>query len=196
MRKSVLAGLALVPLLLMGGGVAFAQSPTPTPTPTTAAPTTTPAPSVIPDGQVPIAQICAATGIAQVDDLLADVSNSALAGQLKPLVGLVVPKADTLTVVSAVQLDDIKKKLNCGDAPAPTTTPTTTAPPAGGEKTCTQLRAEGTPGPFVMGDPLYTAARDSDSDGVACEGNDFPAGSSGSSRAETGGVDTGDGSYL
>lgn len=79
-----------------------------------------------PDPEPPsIAQLCAATGIAEVDDLLRDAAATDLVGELSPLVTLLVPDSDTVELDASVQLDDVRNRLNC--APG-TTTPETTPP--------------------------------------------------------------------
>lgn len=81
-----------------------------------------------------IVQLCAATSIEEVDALLDGVATSGLAGQLAPLVGLVVPgNADTIELQGSVTLDDVRDRLDCDPAtadPEPTDTPdpTTDAP--------------------------------------------------------------------
>jgi hypothetical protein len=120
------AGLVLAGLLATAP-FAVAQTTTPTPKP---------APSV--------AQLCAATGITEVDALLDGVARSALVGALAPLLTLTVPGQDTAEIDVAVQLEQVRRALNCVDTtvtPTPTATatatptatvtpaPTTTAPP-------------------------------------------------------------------
>lgn len=111
---------ALVAVLLATAAAALATTPTPEP-------------------QTPpsIAQLCAATGIAEVDALLDGVARTDLVGALAPLASLVVPERDTAEIDASVQLDRVRKALNCAPTiptatPEPTLTPgpTTTAPPA------------------------------------------------------------------
>lgn len=119
MISTVVAGLA-------AAAVAVLPAATPTPIPT---PTPEPKPGVV--------QLCAATGVAQVDALLADLTGPDLVGPLAPLVQLTVPKgADGVQLAGVVQLDDVRRALNCtgtGTTPtataAPTATPTSTATP-------------------------------------------------------------------
>lgn len=110
------AGLAVAGLLA-ASPLAFAQTTTPTPKPP---------PSV--------AQLCAASGTAAVDTLLAGVARSGLVGDLAPLLTLTVPTSDTAVLVTAVQLADVRKALNCDPpataTPTPTATPTATVTPA------------------------------------------------------------------
>jgi hypothetical protein len=102
--------------------------------------TGTPTPTPSPGPTVSIAQVCAATSIAQIDGLLDQVSTSDLVGPLAPLLTIGVPKdADSIEVDSALQLDEVKRKLNCNPGatvtPVPTTVapPPTTEPPVGGD---------------------------------------------------------------
>lgn len=60
-----------------------------------------------------IAQICAATGIDQVDTLLADLAATDLVGDLAPLLTLTVPDRDSVELDASVQLDDVRQALNC-----------------------------------------------------------------------------------
>lgn len=89
--------------------LAATAATTPTPTPTSPAP-----PS--------IAQLCLATGVDEVDDLLADLAATDLVGELSPLATLLVPDSESVEFDASVQLDDIRERLNCapvddGDGP-------------------------------------------------------------------------------
>ena len=84
------------------------------------------APGDVTDPAPSIAQVCAATGIEEVDALLDGVASSDLSGALAPLAALTVPDRDTVELDASVQLDDVRKRLNC----APTTPPTTDPTPA------------------------------------------------------------------
>lgn len=183
-----------VATMLAGTGIALAQTVTPTPAPTptaTAVPTPTPVvlPTLIPNGQVPIAQLCAATGVDQVDTLLGQVSNNALTDQLKPLAGIAVPKADALTLVDAAQLADVRKRLNCPDVTTTTAAPTTTASAPPFYDTCAALLAARHM-PLLATAPGYRAGLDTNNDGLACDAGDLGV----TAPVLSGGVNTGDGS--
>lgn len=133
-----LVAAALGLAVLIGGPVAFAQPPIPTPvpiptTPITPAPTTTVAPPTsTPAGpdEIALAQLCAATGIPEVDAVLADLAETDLVGQLGGLADLVViDDADNVELDAATQLDDVRRALNCEPAPTTTATPVPTDDP-------------------------------------------------------------------
>lgn len=65
-----------------------------------------------------IAQLCAATSIAEVDALLDRVASSELVGQLSPLVSLTVPDAESPELDASVQLEDVRARLNCDTVPS------------------------------------------------------------------------------
>ena len=83
------------------------------------APGLVPAGSVA-DGPPSIAQLCAATGIEEVDALLDGVASTELVGALSPLASLVVPARDSVELDASVQLNDVRQRLNCDRAPATT----------------------------------------------------------------------------
>jgi len=90
------------------------------------------APAVAPEAAAPppsIAQICAATGIEEVDALLDGVARSALVGTLQPLASVTVPNRDTVEIDASVQLADVKKALNCAAAPIAAPTAANPTPP-------------------------------------------------------------------
>jgi hypothetical protein len=60
-----------------------------------------------------IVQLCAATGVEEVDDLLGDVARSELVGELSPLLTLLVPDSETVELDASVQLADVRERLNC-----------------------------------------------------------------------------------
>lgn len=126
----------------------------------TTTPTPTPPPSV--------AQLCAATGVAQVDGLLDAVADTQLVGALAPLLHITVP--DGAGVKLAVDLDKFRDTLHCdGDNPTATPTPTTPPPPPGlFFPDCGAVRAGGAL-PLLAGEPGYRTGLDSDGDGIACE---------------------------
>lgn len=130
----------------------------------TTTPTPTPPPSV--------AQLCAATGVAQVDGLLDAVAETQLVGALAPLLDVTVP--DGAGVKLDVDLDKFRDALNCDDptkTPTPTPDPTTTTPPPPGDvffPDCDAVRAAGAL-PLLTGEPGYRPGLDSDGDGIACE---------------------------
>jgi hypothetical protein len=81
--------IPLAALTILGvSGMAFAQDPDPEP-------------------DVPsLAQICAATGVAEIDTLLETVAETEAADLLKPIVDV---------IVSSVQLEEIRSALNCDE---------------------------------------------------------------------------------
>jgi hypothetical protein len=103
-KRAVLTGLAGVALLLVPAVAAAQESP--------------------------LVELCAATGVDEVDEVLAELATSELVGELAGLVELTVPlDADSTALAADVELDDVRTALDCG---APTTTPTappTTTPP-------------------------------------------------------------------
>lgn len=133
-----------------------------------------------------VVQLCAATGIGEVDALLDSVATSGLVGELAPLVSITVPKdADSVQVEADVDLDDVRTALSCGPTPTPTPsptptptpiptvtpTPTATPPPAPDPDdffaTCDGARLAGR-APLLRGEPGYRPELDPDGDGVAC----------------------------
>ena len=125
-------------------GIAAAQTTTPT------------APPADPPS---VAQLCAATGITEVDSLLDGVARTDLAGALAPLLTLTVPARDTAELDASVQLADVRQRLNCEVTPttttAPPTTSTTTAPTS---TTTTTTRTTSIGGGFTQLDQVPTGA--------------------------------------
>lgn len=176
-----------------------------------------PAAAQDPDPAPPsVAQVCAATGVEQVDALLDGVARTDLVGALEPLASLTVPDTDQATIRADVALDDVRTALDCAESttePEPTTEPPATddpsteppvtdepgtdEPPATGPTDdgglpvfygdCADARLAGA-APITVGQPGYRSGLDSDSDGVACEDSDDESGA-----GSSGGVDTGDG---
>jgi hypothetical protein len=150
---AVIGGVAAA--LTAGSGIALAQTTTP------------PAP-------VSLAQICAATSIAQVDSLIKSVGDRAkLIGPLTPLLDLTVPTVTAPTLNSSVQLAEIKQKLNCDKLETPTTTvPPTTVPPTTevpADKDCEDFATRTDAQNELAKDPSDPFNLDTDGDGVACE---------------------------
>jgi hypothetical protein len=145
-RTITLAAVAATGLLVLAGSAA-AQTTTPAPPP----------PSVL--------EICAATSIGQVDQILDRVATSDLVGQLRPLIGLTVPKSNGIQVAAGTSLNALKNTLECPGTVTPTTTPAPTTTPV----------PTTTPAPTTTVRP--TADPDDDNDGVV--------------RVPVGGVQTG-----
>lgn len=75
-------------------------------------------------------QLCAATDIAAVDDLLAQIAEDELVGELAPLVSITVPRdPDGVKVGADVDLGNVRTALSCEDSTEPTPTPGPTAEP-------------------------------------------------------------------
>lgn len=124
-----------------------------------AAQTTTP--TVPPANPPSVAQLCAATGITEVDTLLDGVDRTDLAGALAPLLTLTIPDRDTAELDASVQLADVRQRLNCDATPPTTTAPpttsttTTTAPTS---TTATTPRTTSSGGGFTQLDQVPTGA--------------------------------------
>ena len=104
----------------------------PTPTHTIPLPTILPTGDLLPDlddDGPSVAQVCAATSVDQVDNLLRDAADSDVVDKLHGLLSVGVPHSESPEVDDSVQLADIKKRLNC-DKPAETTTMATTSAPS------------------------------------------------------------------
>lgn len=186
--RIALAALIAAALAVAGGGVAAAAQPTPTPVPVPV-----PVPSLV--------QLCAATGIATADALIAGVAESDLVGDLAPLVDLTVPRNSGGVALDAdVTLAQLRDELDCDaltapPTPTPTPTPTpgpTEAPDPGSDRvydSCAQVRAAGAD-PLLATDPGYRVGLDADRDGIACEAGEDD-GFSQTPLVPSGGVATG-----
>jgi hypothetical protein len=129
-------------------------------------PTVAPPTPVVPEPNPSLIQLCAATSIEAVDDLLADVDDDLL-DRLGGLISLGVPETADPSVNASVQLAEVREALNCDalsdDTITPAPTPTVTPAPT-----------------TLPGVP------DDDGDGSDSDGGDI--------TLPVGGVDTGDGS--
>jgi hypothetical protein len=136
----------------------------------------------------PIAQICAATSIQEVDDILKDVADSALLDSLDGLIGISVPDSDDVEIDSSVQLSDIKKRLNC----ASSTIPSSSANPDPFPN-CRAVRRAGLD-PISSSNPRFQKSLDRDGDGIGCEtnGDDDQVKTIPNDPPETGGGPAGD----
>lgn len=131
--RTLTAACAAVAALLVAAPLAAAQ---------TAPPADPDPPSVL--------QLCAATGVEELDSLLEGVARTELVDALAPLLDLTVPESETVEIDGSVQLDDVRTALNC--EPDPTPTPSPTPEPADPE----------TPAPVDEDDVLETDVLDDD----------------------------------
>lgn len=105
--RRLAVGLAITPLLLGATAVAAQASTNPD------------------DSSPAIVQICLATSIEEVDDILDDTGDSELLDSLDGLVDLDIRDGDEgVDVDSSVQLDDVRRQLNCNAIVTKPTEPT------------------------------------------------------------------------
>lgn len=120
-----------------------------------------------------VAELCAASGVEQVDAALQGLADTDLVGELAPLLDITVPREDGLTL--DVELDRFRTALDCDALTPPTTdpVPTTDAPVPPLYPDCAAARAAGA-APVILGDPGYRPELDSDGDGIGCEDGEGP----------------------
>lgn len=122
--------------------------------------------------ETPIAQICAATSIEQVDSILKQVADSDLLKSLDDIVGIDVPgDASSVEIDSSVQLSDVKRKLNCNTSDGDTSEdpdPSTTSPKP--FPNCAAVRRAGLD-PISASNARFQKSLDLDGDGIGCELN-------------------------
>jgi hypothetical protein len=126
--------------------------------------------------ETPIAQVCAATSIGQVDTILNQVADSALLRSLDDIVGIDVPEdAQSVEIDSSVQLSDIKRTLNCAST-TPSTDPDPSDDPDPSTVTpapfpnCKAVRRAGLD-PISSSNARFQKSLDLDGDGIGCELN-------------------------
>lgn len=118
----------------------------------------------IPD-EPAVAQICAATSVEKVDQILNDIASSELIEALDGLVTIGVPDSEDPTVNVSGQLADVKTRLNCDALTSPSASPDPT-PPLYAD--CAAVIAAGE-APLLSTEPGFRPELDSDGDGIACE---------------------------
>ena len=133
-------------------------------------------PAPVADPPPSIAQLCAATGDQSIDELLAGVSETDLAGALAPLLTLTVPQDQGRVLKADVDLADVRTALGC---PSSTPTSTTTAPPTTtssaprDDKDCSDFSSQGAAQAYydkvATPDDPDPSKLDGDGDGKACE---------------------------
>jgi hypothetical protein len=130
--------------------------------------------------ETPIAQVCAATSISQVDAILNQVADSALLRSLDDIVGIdVSPDASSVEIDSSVQLSDIKRTLNCAST-TPSTDPSADPDPSDDPDpstaaprpfpNCKAVRRAGLD-PISSSNARFQKGLDLDGDGIGCELN-------------------------
>jgi hypothetical protein len=124
----------------------------------------------------PIAQICAATSIGQVDTILNQVADVALLKSLDDIVGVdVAEDGSSVEIDSSVQLSDIKKTLNCvtttpSEDPDPSEDPTPSTVTPAPFTNCAAVRRAGLD-PISSSNARFQKSLDLDGDGIGCELN-------------------------
>jgi hypothetical protein len=123
--------------------------------------------------ETPIVQVCAATSIAEVDQILNQLADSNLIRSLDGIVGIDVPEdAKSIEIDDSVQLSDIRKKLNCTTSTEPSASETPdpsddNVPPFAN---CAVVRRLGVD-PVSSSNPRFQKSLDLDGDGIGCETN-------------------------